>query len=147
MEYVRHEAHRRRSIGIVVGERHDKLEDGACIVAWRAHDKFIDVAPSTLNCHHSPLCTKRTASQMSVLSVDGVTYMPVGQCSSCRRDAYSMEIAARVTGLMNASKAGPVGSTVDTSLEDTFLDRPPRSSVGEATNPLNIAICGVGGVL
>lgn len=57
-----------------------------------------------------------------------------------------MEIAARVTGLMEASKA--VGSkVVDESLEDAFLDRPPRSSVGEAINPLNIAIRGVGNVL
>lgn len=78
---------------------------------------------------------------MRMLSEDGVTYMPVGQCLSCRRDAYSMEIAARVTGSMGAPEAGAVGSTVaDASLEDAFLDRPPRSSVGEATNPLNIAI-------
>ena len=50
-----------------------------------------------------------------------------------------MEIAARVTGPMAASEVGAVGSTiVDGSLEDAFLDQPPRSSVGEATNPLNI---------
>lgn len=86
---------------------------------------------------------------MSMLSVDGVTYMPVGQCLSCRRDAYSMEIAARMTGLMEASEAGAVGGSavVDAGLEDTFLDRPPRSSVGDATNPLNIATRGVGNVL
>jgi hypothetical protein len=85
---------------------------------------------------------------MSVLSVDGVTYMPVGQCLSCRRDAYSMEIAARVTGLMEASKACVVWSrVVDVNLEDAFLGRPPRSSVGEAINPLNIVIRSVGNIL
>lgn len=85
---------------------------------------------------------------MSMLSVDGVTYMPVGQCLSCRRDAYSMEIAARVTGLMEASEAGAVGSAVVVAVGlDAFLNRPPtRSNVGEATNPLNIAIRGVDSV-
>lgn len=79
---------------------------------------------------------------MNMLSVDGVTYMPVGQWLLCRRDAYSMEIAARATGVMEASEDGALVSVVvlDASLEDTFLDRPPRSNVGEATNPLNIVI-------
>lgn len=58
-----------------------------------------------------------------------------------------MEIAARVTGLMEAGGAGAVGSTVaDAGLEDA-LDRTPRSSVGEATNALNIVILDVSNVL
>lgn len=58
-----------------------------------------------------------------------------------------MEIAARVTGLMGASEAGTVRSAVvDATLEDALLDHPPRSSVGDATSPLNIASrCGVVG--
>ena len=79
---------------------------------------------------------------MNILSVDGVTYMPVGQCLSCRRDAYSMEIAARATGLTAASEASALGSAVAAvaSLEGAFLDRLSRSSVGEATNPLSIVV-------
>jgi hypothetical protein len=67
-------------------------------------------------------------------------YMPVGQCLLCRSEAYSNEIAARVTGLMDASDiASEAGeSTADIVLADAFFGRPiPRSKVGEVINPLN----------
>lgn len=55
---------------------------------------------------YKPRCTKNTESQTRILSEEGTIYMPSGQCSLCRKEAYSRETAVRVTGFVVVSTGG-----------------------------------------
>jgi len=56
-----------------------------------------------------PWCTKNTPSQMNMLSLSGIKYIPSGQCPGYLNEAYSWDIVACVinVGLPFPVSPGP----------------------------------------
>jgi hypothetical protein len=91
--------------------------------------------PKMVESNYIPWCTKNTASQTNRFSVEGTMYIPRGQCSLWRKDAYSRETAVRVTGLVVVLVGwGAVGLVVARD----FVLEAPKSIVGDGTRPDNM---------
>lgn len=88
---------------------------------------------------YAPWCTKNTASQTNRFSTDGTTYIPKGQCSLWRNDAYSRETAVRATGVAVGSGGILVEGQGRCEVVRAFDFEPePRSIVGDVTRAPNI---------
>ena len=77
-----------------------------------------------------------------MFSVEGITYIPRGQCDLATREAYSSETAVRVTGL-TSTVWEVVADAVNVVLARDFREFERVSPVEEAKfNGLNMLIVG-----
>jgi len=76
-----------------------------------------------------PWCTKNTPSQMNMLSLSGIKYIPSGQCPGYLNEAYSWDIVVYVTN------GGPFPTSPVPAVVTVTLDRAVPGVEGQNTLP------------